>query len=315
MRKVVVIGTGTMGAGIAAGFVAAGIDVVLLGRSAEKAGAARPEVDAIVASLGAAGDGAGRGRVIGGAIYEWNEWEGVGWVIETVSENLDLKREVFAWLDRAVPPGVPIGSNSSGFPISKIAAGLRTADRMFNAHYFMPAHLVPLVEIVLGEKSDPALAEKVCDLYRRLGKKPVLVRRDIPGFLANRIQHALMREALSLVQEGIATPDDIDLAVRYSFGFRYAAVGPMTQKEISGWQGMAAAAVEIYPSLSNVAEPPECIMSLVRAGKTGIKAGEGFRKWTPDEAAATVRDYELRLKAAFGILDMVASDDKGDASR
>ena len=112
---------------------------------------------------------------------------------------------------------------------------------MFNMHYFMPAHIVPLVEVVLGQASDPSMAKKVCQLFEETGKKPVLVNQDIPGFLANRIQHALMREALALVNDGIATPEDVDTAVRYSFGFRYAAVGPMTQKEISGWEGMAIA--------------------------------------------------------------------------
>ncbi|WP_197713053.1 3-hydroxyacyl-CoA dehydrogenase family protein [Polynucleobacter necessarius] len=111
-----------------------------------------------------------------------------------------------------------------------------------------------------------------------------------------------MREALSLIEEGIATPDDIDTVVRYSFGFRYAAVGPMTQKEISGWEGMTLAAELIYPSLSNVTKPPSCVTNLVKSGKTGIVKGAGFRTWTADEAAITKHNYEQRLKAAFEVL-------------
>jgi 3-hydroxybutyryl-CoA dehydrogenase len=163
---------------------------------------------------------------------------------------------------------------------------------------------VPLVEIVLGEKTEIHFAEEVCTLYRLIHKKPVLVKKDIPGFLANRIQHALMREALSLVEAGIATPDDIDDAVRYSFGFRYAAVGPMTQKEISGWDGMANAAKEIYPSLSNITSLPSKLYQLMENGKTGMKAGEGFRKWTPEEIQTTTESYSRRLKAAFDVLNM-----------
>ncbi len=113
-----------------------------------------------------------------------------------------------------------------------------------------------------------------------------------------------MREALSLVEAGIATPDDIDDAVRYSFGFRYAAVGPMTQKEISGWDGMANAAKEIYPSLSNITTLPSKLNALMENGKTGMKAGEGFRKWTPDEIQKTTESYSKRLKAAFDVLNM-----------
>jgi 3-hydroxybutyryl-CoA dehydrogenase len=111
-----------------------------------------------------------------------------------------------------------------------------------------------------------------------------------------------MREALSLVQEGIATPDDIDTAVRYSFGFRYAAVGPMTQKEISGWEGMTLAAELIYPSLSNITKPPTCVTDLVKSGKTGIAKGAGFRAWSTDDAAKVKKNYEERLKAAFEVL-------------
>jgi len=203
-----------------------------------------------------------------------------------------------------VPTDTPIGSNSSGFPISKIAEGLKTANRMMGAHYFMPAEVVPLVEIVMGQNTELKYAEQACELYKSIEKKPVLVKKDIPGFLANRIQHALMREALSLVQEGIATPADIDDAVRYSFGFRYAAVGPMTQKEISGWDGMANAAKEIYPSLSNITALPPKVVQLMADGKTGMKAGEGFRKWTPEEIKTVSDSYSRRLKAAFDVLNI-----------
>jgi 3-hydroxybutyryl-CoA dehydrogenase len=234
----------------------------------------------------------------------WSDWSQFDWVIETVTENLAIKQALFAELDRKVPPHIPIGSNSSGYPISKIAAGLPTAHRMMGAHYFMPAEIVPLVEIVLGEKTDAKVAQHVCQIYRRAGKKPVLVKQDIPGFLANRIQHALMREALALVDAGIASPEDVDDAVRYSFGFRYAAVGPMTQKEISGWDGMANAAKEIYPSLSNITSIPDQLDKLMQEGKTGMKAGEGFRKWTPQEIQETRARYNERLKAAFDVLNM-----------
>lgn len=301
MSKVVVIGTGTMAVGIAAGFIASGSDIVILGRTKEKATACLNSIQTCAQSINP--DWPDRNpQLHSGSIDEWQDWDGVDLVIETISEQLELKQAIFAALDKRVPVHIPIGSNSSGFPITAIAKDLPTADRMFNTHYFMPAHIVPLVEIVTGAKSDLALAEKLCDFYRMHGKKPVLVKKDIPGFLANRIQHALMREVLSLVEEGIATPDDIDTAVRYSFGFRYAAVGPMTQKEISGWEGMTLAAELIYPSLSNISTPPSCVTNLVKSGKTGIAKGEGFRTWSTDEAAMMKQNYEQRLKAAFEVL-------------
>jgi 3-hydroxybutyryl-CoA dehydrogenase len=302
MVKIVVIGTGTMAAGIGAGFIDAGLDVVFLGRSADKA--KQSLADAHVMAMGLAA-GVNRKHLPGstGLIDSWNDWQGVEWVIETIAEDFELKRQLFASLDTRVPADVPIGSNSSGFPITRIAQGLTTRKRMFNAHYFMPAHLVPLVEIALGEDSDPEIAQEVCELYRCAGKKPVLVRKDIPGFLANRIQHALMREALSLIDSGIATPEDVDTAVRYSFGFRYAAAGPVLQKEISGWDSMARAAVEIYPSLSNTHVLSDCVGGIIAAGKTGMKAGAGFMQWPADVAAKERAAYEKRLKAAFDVLN------------
>jgi 3-hydroxybutyryl-CoA dehydrogenase len=299
MRKVVVIGTGTMAAGIAAGFMAEQCSVIVLGRSLEKAASCLTKAQ----DLSQLADLATGNHEIG-LIDAWDNWEHCIWVIETVTENLAIKQALFASLDTRVPAHIPIGSNSSGYPISKISNGLQTASRMMGAHYFMPAHIVPLVEIVLGEKTELAMAQQVCDLYRKIHKKPVLVKKDIPGFLANRIQHALMREALSLVEAGIASPEDIDDAVRYSFGFRYAAVGPMTQKEISGWDGMANAAKEIYPSLSNIDAIPPSLAKLMAEGKTGMKAGEGFRKWSPEEIQAMNAQYTRRLKAAFDVLQM-----------
>ena len=301
MEKIVVIGTGTMAVGIGAGFIDAGFELIVLGRDRAKAQKALAQAQQTAASL-AADPQRTPAAGTAGLIDDWNDWQGVVWVIETVAEDFELKRQLFTSLDARVPPGIPIGSNSSGFPISRIAQGLATRRRMFNAHYFMPAHLVPLVEIALGEDSDPQLGEAVCELYRRAGKQPVLVRKDIPGFLANRIQHALMREALALIDSGIATPADVDTAVRYSFGFRYAAAGPVLQKEISGWDSMARAAAEIYPSLSNTHVLADCVAGLIAAGKTGMKAGEGFMPWPAELAAAERAAYEKRLQAAFNVL-------------
>jgi len=308
MGQVVVLGTGTMGIGIAAGFLAYGTNTVILGRTQEKAEKCFEAINACATSIDPQWEKLGA-SLQAGSISEWGNWEGTDLVIETISERLDLKKEIFTDLDQRVPPHIPIGSNSSGFPISNIAGDLKTAHRMLNTHYFMPAHIVPLVEIVLGKHSDSDIANQVCDFYRAHGKKPVLVKKDIPGFLANRIQHALMREALSLVEEGIATPGDIDTAVRYSFGFRYAAVGPMTQKEISGWEGMTLAAELIYPSLSNITKPPPCVTDLVKHGKTGINKGEGFRSWSAEEAAIVKKNYEERLKAAFAVLKIAPDQD------
>ena len=299
---VVVLGTGTMAVGIAAGFLEVGMPTVVLGRTLDKAESALDAARQLALSLAPAHATVASGRA--GLIHEWSDWSSVVWVIETVKEDFELKRALFQDLDRRVPSHIPIGTNSSGFAITRIAQGLSTRARMFNAHYFMPAHLVPLVEVALGADSDPVMGESVCELYRRAGKKPVLVRQDIPGLLANRIQHALMREAMDLIDRGIASPEDVDTAVRYSFGFRYAAAGPVLQKEISGWDSMARAAEEIYPTLSNTQVLARCVSDNIAAGKTGMKAGAGFTTWSPQDATQARQAYDLRLKAAFEVLKM-----------
>jgi len=291
-----------MAAGIAAGFLEVGMPLVVLGRSIEKAQATLEQALKLAQTLGAKSPSDVSQEA--GLINDWNNWTAVAWVIETVREDFDIKRALFQDLDRRVPAHIPIGTNSSGFPISRLSDGLLTRSRMFNAHYFMPAHLVPLVEVALGADSDPQMGEAVCELYRRAGKKPVLVRQDIPGLLANRIQHALMREALDLIDRGIASAQDVDTAVRFSFGFRYAAAGPVLQKEISGWDSMARASEEIYPSLSNTHVLARCVADKIAEGKTGMKSGAGFSEWPKEQAVLARQNYDQRLKAAFDVLKM-----------
>jgi 3-hydroxybutyryl-CoA dehydrogenase len=226
----------------------------------------------------------------------------VALVIETISEDLAAKRALFAALDRCVPPHIPIGSNSSGHGIDEMTEGLGTTDRMLNVHYSMPAHIVPMVEVALGSRTSLPLAEGVCRLIQATGKKTTLIRQYIPGLLITRLQHALMREALSLVDRGLVTPQDIDDAVRFGFGFRFAALGPMAQKEMSGWDTHVASGASVYPSLSNISTPPACVADLVKQGRTGMKSGAGFEEWTPDEVAAFRQRYEARLQAAFAVL-------------
>jgi 3-hydroxybutyryl-CoA dehydrogenase len=299
--RITVLGTGTMALGIAAGFIAENCTVTVLGRTAEKAKDCLQKARTLADSMKTNDQ---RLAHQSGAISQWTKWSDSDFVIETVSEDLALKKELFSMMDKTVPSHIPIGSNSSAYPISEIAKGLTTANRMLGAHYFMPAEIVPLVEVVLGEKTDPEFGEKVYALYRGVNKKPVLVKKDIPGFLANRIQHALMREALCLVDAGIASFEDVDDAVRYSFGFRYAAVGPMMQKELSGWDTQANAAKEIYPSLYNVSEIPGVLAKMVDEGRSGVKNAQGYRTWTPEQIQDAKAQYQRRLKAAFHVLTM-----------
>jgi 3-hydroxybutyryl-CoA dehydrogenase len=210
---------------------------------------------------------------------------------------------VFADLVRLSRPDTVLSSNSSSFPISQIGQDLATPQWMLGLHFFMPAYLVPLVEVVRSEATSPALADQVCEWMWALGKRPVLVKRDIPGFLANRIQHALIREAVNMLELGIASAADIDAAIRYSFGFRLAAAGPLMQREHAGWDMSFAVAKSLYPDLSNMTAPPPVIEQLVARGHFGMKTKQGLHAWDAASIAKEKERYEQALQAVLAVFE------------
>jgi 3-hydroxybutyryl-CoA dehydrogenase len=232
-------------------------------------------------------------------------WPEIDLVIECIPERLDIKQALFAELAKRARPDALLTSNSSSFPISAIAENLGTAQRMLGLHFFMPAHLVPLVEVILGKASDPTHAETLIKFMRGCGMVPVLVKKDLPGFLANRLQHALAREAFSMIDDGVATAEDVDKAVRFGFGFRFLAAGPVMQRDHAGVEIHAAAAATMYPSLSAATVPARVLRDRVAAGKLGMKAGEGFYRWTQESIAIERKRYDDLLRAG---LKLIASE-------
>ena len=226
-------------------------------------------------------------------------------MIECIPERLDIKQALFIELEKRARPGAFLTSNSSSFPISAIAAGLATAQRMLGLHFFMPAHLVPLVEVIIGAQSEVAHAETLAAFMRACGMVPVIVKKDLPGFLANRLQHALAREAFAMIDDGVATAEDVDNAVRFGFGFRFLAAGPVLQRDHAGVEVHAAAAATMYPSLSAATVPSKVLREKVAAGKLGMKTGEGFFRWTQESAAAERKRYDDLLRAG---LKLIASE-------
>jgi len=297
--QVVVLGGGTMGADVAAIFLAGGWGTAVVEPNRARWPQLRARVAAARGQLGAAPEPARLAVLPALAEAPWPE---VSLAIECVPESLALKQSVFAELERCARPETPLASNSSSFPISEIGKGLATRHRMLGLHFFMPAHLVPCVEVVRGAATDPAVCDAVFATMRGLGRVPVLVRKDIPGFLANRLQHALMREAFALIEQGLASPEDVDNAVRFGFGFRYLAAGPILQKDLSGLDVHAAAATTMYHTLANDKAPPACLRDRVAAGKLGVKTGEGFYKWDAERAAAAQARYERALTDALAVL-------------
>jgi 3-hydroxybutyryl-CoA dehydrogenase len=232
-------------------------------------------------------------------------WTEIDLVIECIPERLDIKQALFAQLVQRARIDALLTSNSSSFPISAIAENLDTADRMLGLHFFMPAHLVPLVEVILGASSEPTHAGVLAAFMRSCGMVPVIVKKDLPGFLANRLQHALAREAFAMIDSGVATAEDVDNAVRFGFGFRFLAAGPVLQRDHAGVEVHAAAAATMYPSLSAAAVPSKSLREKVQAGKLGMKTGEGFYQWTQESAAVERKRYDDLLRAG---LKLIASE-------
>lgn len=297
----VVVGGGTMGADVAVVLLRARCRTTLIESDAARAAALPARV---AASLAASGYPDAPAPATAASLDEV-DWATVDLVIECIPERLEPKQALFAELARRTRPDAVLASNSSSFPISAIGEGLPTRNRMLGLHFFMPAHLVPLVEVVMGEASDEACADALIAFMRRCGSVPVKVRQDLPGFLANRLQHALSREAFDLIDRGVASPEDVDAAVRFGFGFRFLAAGPVMQRDHAGIEVHAAAGATMYPTFCNADQPARCLTERARDGRHGMKSGQGFYAWTPETIAAERERYDRLLRAG---LDLIAPE-------
>ncbi|WP_396433665.1 3-hydroxyacyl-CoA dehydrogenase family protein [Limnohabitans sp.] len=297
--RTVVVGGGTMGMDVAIVLARGGHAVCVVEPDAAKRQALAAHVRHNLEPLGLAQR---TEQVQAVASLDAVAWPGVHLLIECIPEKLPLKQALFAQLVQCAAPDTLLCSNSSSFPISAIAQGLPSAQRMLGLHFFMPAHLVPLVEVVLGPQSDVSLAESLCQFMRGCASVPVLVRKDKPGFLANRMQHALARETFALIDEGVASPEDVDAAVRFGFGFRFLAAGPVMQRDHAGLEVHTAAAASIYPSLAINTEPARALQERVERGDLGMKTGQGFYTWTPATQQAERARYDRLLRQGLALL-------------
>ena len=292
-QPIAVLGAGLMGHGIAYLFAAAGHEVRVHDPVAEARDALPARLGEICELLG--GDAALLDRVsafsdLGTAVRD------VAVVIEAAPEQLALKQQLFAELDRLAPPTAILASNTSVIPIGQISTAVRDKRRVLGAHFWNPPHLVPLVEIVMmGPKNRPA-ADRLMMLLRAAGRHPVLVNHDIPGFIGNRLQHALKREAIALVAAGVCDAETIDDVVKLGFGARLAVLGPLEQSDLVGLDLTKAIHDTLMPDLDVARRTHPYLEALVAEGALGMKSGRGFRKWTPEEAEA-VRERLRRFLA------------------
>ena len=299
-RAVAIIGGGVMGGDIAVIFAAGGWSVHVMSPSGKTRDALPGRIAAGLKKLGASESQAANVKTH--AELTSVPWQEVGLVVEAATEDLPLKHKLFAELERLAPPGIALTSNTSTFPIGEISKNLKTRARVAGLHFFMPAHLVPLVEVVSADATDPGLAENLVQLMRDLGKAPIWVKKDVPGFVGNRLQHAMMREALYLIADGVTTPEGIDTAVRFGFGFRYIACGPVLQKEMSGLDTHYLSGASIYPHLYNEKVPPPLLKDMVAQGHIGMKSKHGFWEWDDETLARERARIERCLQAGMEIL-------------
>jgi 3-hydroxybutyryl-CoA dehydrogenase len=235
-------------------------------------------------------------------------WTVSTFIIETVKEELVLKKKIFKQIVNKVSNSTVIASNSSSFGISKISKNLSNPNRFIGCHFFMPADLVPLVELIMGNSTTEHVYKLVKNIMTSIGCVPIKVNKEVPGFIGNRLQHAMLREAFSLIEKKIIEPEDIDKAVKYGFGFRYISNGPILQKEISGLDVHYLAAKEIYKSLNNNKTPSKILHAKIKQGHFGIKTNIGFWKWNNIAKTKIINSFKKNLIKAIDLLNLKKSN-------
>jgi 3-hydroxybutyryl-CoA dehydrogenase len=288
-----VIGAGLMGHGIAYLLAAAGHTVCIYDPSAEWRNSLTARLNSARELLD--GDAALIARISTHDAMA-PAMKDTSFVFEAAPEKLPLKQQLFAELETLVSPTTILASNSSAIPSTHIGEKLKHRDRVIGTHFWNPPHLVPLVEVTQNEFTSADAVQKTMDLLRDAGRNPVHVKRDIPGFVGNRLQHALKREAIALIASGVCDADTIDEVVKSGFGARMAVLGPMEQSDLVGTDLTLDIQNVLLSDLNRDTEPTPFLKNLVASGKLGMRTGEGLRKWTPDTADA-VRERLRRFLA------------------
>ena len=302
IRGVSIIGAGLMGHGIAIEFALAGYDVRLHSRSEQSLDRARGMIKESLERLRDLGRVSGQqaesapARIrMGTDLVEMVEDADL--VIESIYEDIDAKTEIFRQLDELCADRTILASNTSSLLPSSLAAATTRPDKVIGAHFLNPPLFVPLVEVIPTAQTSEETTSIVMELLSSLGKQPLLVKREAPGFVVNRLQMALLREALWLVENGVASAEGVDKAISAGLGRRWATTGALQVLEAAGWDLIARVASDVFPQLSN-SDDPSLLHDMVEQGNNGLKAGKGFYEWTPEKAE------ELRMRIAKGLVEI-----------
>ncbi len=292
IKQVAVIGAGTMGSGIALTFARAGYEVSLQARRRESLDRAFAIIHGACRSLQQAGvlspdEVEATCRRIRATTDLAEALDGCQFVSENVPERLDLKQEIFRELDRLLPEAI-LTTDTSGLSITEIASATQDPGRVVGLHWVNPPHLIPLVEVIPGDDTSPEAVETVYALSQRIGKAPVRLRREVKGFLANRLQFALLREAFHLYEQGVASAKDLDTVLKKGMGFRWAVVGPFELIDLGGLDSFYNVSTYLMAELNRSPDPPKALGDPVSKGRLGIKTGAGFFEYPPGKAEEVV---------------------------
>jgi len=300
--RAVVVGTGMMGPGIAATLAASGIGTCLVSRKAESASEGLLQARALSTTLEK--QGLLSSAQLATALRSLScssdldaQIISADLVVESIPEDLAVKQRFFQQLASVSDEKTILASNTSGISISAISEGCEHPERILTTHFWNPPFLMPLVEVVMGQRTVEAVAQQTMDILKRCGKTPVLVRKDTPGQLGNRLQHALVREAIHIIHEGIATADDVDLAVKNGFGLRLPVWGVLEHADAVGLDLVKSVQDYVLPALRNETFADPLLTEKVQEGDLGAKTGRGFYDWTVrDMSAAKAKRDEFLVR-------------------
>jgi len=293
--RIAVVGAGLMGHGIAQVFALNGHDVVMYDSVAATLATAK---DRIATNLKDLGDDASAVERVQPCADLGDAVRDADYVVEAALEDLPLKQRLFGEIEAAARPDAIFASNTSVIPITAIMQALKNRARALGTHWWNPPYLVPLVEVIGTEWTSPDAIDWTIKLHAAIGKTPVHVKKDVPGFVGNRLQHALWRECIALVQNGICDAETVDTVIKASFGRRLAVLGPLENADLVGTDLTLAIHKTVLPDIDRTPGPLPYLESLVARGKLGMKSGEGFRKWTPEQQQTLRQQVLAHLKQA-----------------
>jgi 3-hydroxyacyl-CoA dehydrogenase len=316
-ERILIVGAGTMGEGIAQAFAQHGFGVRLVDIKHESVGRAmgqiRRNVEQFV-EFGLIGERADDilARIEGVTTADMaRATEGCAYVVEAVQEILEQKLDLFARI-QAADPELVIGSNTGSFTMDTLADGLPRPDRLIGIHYFNPAHIIPLVEVHRGSACTDETYDQTVRLLEASGKNTVLVRVERPGFIVNRLMGAIEREIDYLLDEGIVTPEDLDVAVKSSTGFRFACLGPMEVEDMIGLDVAATVSGRVFKGLSNATEPSPLLLEKVEKGELGVKSGRGWYDYAGRTREDVLREKNAKLLPQLKLfLDAQKAESRG----